>query len=138
MRGLRITEPWNAARQAASNTEGIALDRIGLIQVDLHPHLAAEELDRSEVALGAVLGEGAIPKSGHQAGLQDDGLFGRALSLGQTFEAIAGNDNAGRSIEAKTGTVIEAGNLFKARVSARRRGGDGHDGSPVAGVQAAG
>jgi hypothetical protein len=50
--------------------------------------------------------------------LQDDGLFGRALSLGQTFEAIAGNDNAGRSIEAKTGTVIEAGNLFKARVSA--------------------
>jgi hypothetical protein len=52
--------------------------------------------------------------------LQDDGLFGRALGLGQSCEAIAGDDNAGRPIEAKAGAVIEPGDLFQARVSARR------------------
>jgi hypothetical protein len=46
------------------------------------------------------------------------GSSGALSASARRSRAIAGNDNAGRSIEAKTGTVIEAGNLFKARVSA--------------------
>jgi hypothetical protein len=65
-------------------------------------------------------------------------VLGRALGLGQAFEAIAGDDDAGAAVEAKAGAVIEPGNLFQARVSARRRGGGQHDGSPVDGRQAVG
>jgi hypothetical protein len=59
-----------------------------------------------------------MPKGRHQAGLQDDGLLGRPFGLGQAFEAIAGDDDAGAAVEAKAGAVIEPGNLFQARVSA--------------------
>jgi hypothetical protein len=56
-----------------------------------------------------------MAKGRHQAGLQHDALFGRPFGLGQSFEAIAGDDNAGRPIEAKAGAIIEPGDLFQAR-----------------------
>lgn len=130
MRGLRITEPWNAARQTASNTEGIALDRIGLIQVDLEPDLVAQEHECREIALGAIVRKSAMAERRHQLRLQEDGLLGRAFGFGKPFEAIAGNDRARGAIEAETGPIVKAGDLFQTREAVRWRGGGKHGGSP--------
>jgi hypothetical protein len=70
---------------------------------------------KSRSGLSSEKCNGERPPSGGLAGR----WFPRARPrLGQAFEAIAGDDDAGAAVEAKAGAVIEPGNLFQARVSA--------------------
>ena len=89
-----------------------------------------QELDHREIALGAVARKSAMAERRHQLRLQQDRLLRRAFGFGKPFEAIAGNDRARGAIEAETGPVVEAGDLFETQDCVRWRGGGKHGGSP--------
>lgn len=105
MRGLRITEPWNAARQAASNTEGIALDRIGLIQVDFPENALTTEVERGKIAFTVGIIFGINRRRGDS--FEQFDLAHEDVSLGLVFglvtaakvvEHSVGETDAGRGV----------------------------------------